>query len=81
MLGLLMFLFQIIQTLKLCFKLKVKKQNQQKTKASPTQKGNLSQLRKQKQDDFNDLGWKVNTPTVKVLISNSIAPMLLQWKW
>lgn len=52
MLGLLLFLFQTIQMLKLCFKLKVKKKK--KTSSTPTntqslpspKKGNLSQLQK-----------------------------------
>lgn len=49
MLGLLLFLFQTIQMVKLCFKLKVKekKQQQQKTKASPPpRRATLSQLQK-----------------------------------
>lgn len=47
MLGLLLFLFQTIQMLKLCFKLKVKKPKPTKTQSllSP-KKGNLSQLQK-----------------------------------
>lgn len=49
MLGLLLFLFQTIQMLKLCFKLKVEKKNPTPTKTqslpSP-KKSNVSQLQK-----------------------------------
>lgn len=72
MLGLLLFLFQTIQMLKLCFKLKVKKKQSKKKKYPKpplTQEGWPRPITGVKTRDFN------------ILMISDKKGTLLQWNW
>lgn len=73
MLGLLLFLFQTIQMLKLCFKLKVKKPKQKNPTKAPnpplTQEGQPKPVTKVKTRNFH------------IFMISDKKGTLLQWKW